>query len=119
MKKMCLFLLVMEINVKIRKIRTFKGYSQTHIANELGISQRAYSKIELNETRLTWRTITRISEILEVGIWELVNVEKDYNPDENKLTENIDLLERLIHQYEDRIKSLETEVTALRLINNN
>jgi transcriptional regulator with XRE-family HTH domain len=37
------------IGEKIRQIRDLKGLSQEYISGKLGISQRAYSKIERNE----------------------------------------------------------------------
>ena len=40
---------------KIKRIRKIRGFSQTYMAQNLGISQRAYSKIELNETQLNWK----------------------------------------------------------------
>lgn len=52
----------------VKKTRYEKNYSQDHIAKKLGITQKAYSKIENNETKLNVDTLTRIAEILEVDV---------------------------------------------------
>jgi len=41
---------IKSIHDNIRKIRELKGFTQEHLANELDISIRAYSKIETGET---------------------------------------------------------------------
>ena len=37
---------------KIRQIRELKGFTQDYLATQLGISQRAYSKLERDEIKL-------------------------------------------------------------------
>jgi transcriptional regulator with XRE-family HTH domain len=51
---------------KIRLCRTEKEYSQNYIAYCLNISQKAYSKIENNQTELTVRRLIEISKILDM-----------------------------------------------------
>jgi transcriptional regulator with XRE-family HTH domain len=53
---------------RLRKIRTEKNYSQDYLAKKIGITQKAYSKIENNETRLNVDVLQKISDILEVPI---------------------------------------------------
>jgi transcriptional regulator with XRE-family HTH domain len=53
---------------RIKEYRLQKNYSQDYIAKNLGISQKAYSKIENNETRLNVDALVSISEILEIPI---------------------------------------------------
>tara|TARA_B100000809_G_scaffold222378_1_gene231303 strand:- start:4048 stop:4371 length:324 start_codon:yes stop_codon:yes gene_type:complete len=104
----------MEVSTKIRDIRKIKGFSQSDLAIKLGISQRAYSKIELNETELNWKKLNQIASILNIGVWELVDTKRVYNPNENIAEDSVDLLQHLIDQYEDRIEALENEVAQLK-----
>ncbi len=65
--------LIMEKNFKsvadrVKEMRLKKNYSQDYIAKKLGISQKAYSKIENNETRLNVEALLSISEILEIPV---------------------------------------------------
>ena len=108
-----------DIGLKIRQIRELKGYSQEFMAHKLAISQRAYSKVERNETKIDWDKITQISKILEIEPIDLVSF--DDNLIFNNCTQsgkmntfNIHTNEKLIEQYEKRILQLEEEVQFLR-----
>ncbi len=57
---------------KIRIARFSNGYTQNYMAIQLGISQRAYSKIECGHTKLTVDRLKVIAEILEVEVYELI-----------------------------------------------
>lgn len=52
----------------IREIREFRKLTQTHLAEKLGISQNAYSKIELAYSKITIERLLDISEILNVEL---------------------------------------------------
>jgi len=56
----------------IRKIREFRNYTQDYLAAKLGISQNAYSKIELGYSKLTLERLFQISSILEVEVMQLI-----------------------------------------------
>ncbi len=56
----------MKIGEKLRKIRDFYGYTQQHIADEIGISPSQYSKYEKDETPLTLETLERICSIYKL-----------------------------------------------------
>lgn len=59
----------------IRKIREFRNYTQDYLAAKLGISQNAYSKIELGYSKLTLERLFQISIILEVEVLQLISFE--------------------------------------------
>lgn len=61
------------IKKTIKNIRKQKKYSQAHIASELGITTRAYSKIESGETNLTIERLYKITDILDVNLTYLFN----------------------------------------------
>ena len=46
------------------------------MAQQLGMSRTSYTNIENEHTKLAWKTIGDISEILEVNPWDLAS-EKD------------------------------------------
>jgi transcriptional regulator with XRE-family HTH domain len=107
------------IGNKIRQIRELKGYSQEYIAEKLGVSQRAYSKLETNETKLDWQKITKIAEILNVEPTDIVNFDDNliFNNcnQSGKFEQFINQLpERLIDRYEKHIQILEDELIFLR-----
>jgi transcriptional regulator with XRE-family HTH domain len=57
---------------KIRKARVNKNYKQEDVAGFLGISQRAYSKIETGETQIKLDRLEEISKILDVPLIDLL-----------------------------------------------
>lgn len=59
----------------IRKYREMKKFTQEYVAEKMGISQNAYSKIENNITQLTVNHLKKLSEILEISINELMRDE--------------------------------------------
>lgn len=63
------------IGEKIRKIRTFKGYSQEYVSDLLRISQAAYSDIENNKTKINLERIQELAAIFNVAVNDLLNFE--------------------------------------------
>lgn len=104
-------------HLKIKETRTLKGFSQQYMADQLNISQMAYSKIERNKTQLNWEKLNKLAEILSINIWDLVDDKKEIkesdlekkSPDETVL-----LLKRLFHQHEYEINTLKEEIKFLR-----
>jgi transcriptional regulator with XRE-family HTH domain len=105
--------------LKIRQLRELKGFSQEYMAQKMAMSQRAFSKLERQETRLDWNRITEIASIFEMNPIDLITFDDDLvftNGDQKNGTVSVysRLPERLIEQYEKRIKGLEDEVQFLR-----
>lgn len=61
---------------RIRAIRILQDISQDFVADKLDISQPAYSKIESNETKLTFDKVEQIASILGVEVDEILNFDK-------------------------------------------
>jgi transcriptional regulator with XRE-family HTH domain len=64
------------VAVNIRNKREKLNYTQEYLAAKLGISQNAYSKIELGYTKITLERLFQIAEILETELMELIDSEK-------------------------------------------
>lgn len=58
---------------KIRLIRMLKGLSQENISLELGVSQKAYSKIERGETKLSVNMIEKLGLIFQMSPQDILN----------------------------------------------
>jgi transcriptional regulator with XRE-family HTH domain len=58
------------IGERIRRIRAGKGYSQANVAEDLGITTGAYSKIERGDTDANVSRLLHIAQVLEVHICE-------------------------------------------------
>lgn len=64
---------IRSVALNIRKIREYRNYTQEYLAMKLGISQNAYSKIELGYTRITLERLIQISQILDVETVDLIS----------------------------------------------
>jgi transcriptional regulator with XRE-family HTH domain len=108
-----------QIGDNIRKIRELKGFSQEYMANHLGITQRAYSKVERQETKLCWDRITNISKILQIDTVDLVSFDdsllfKNCSQSGKIHNQNNNFPIELKKQYEIQITHLKEEITFLR-----
>ncbi len=57
---------------RIRKVREFKKISQQDLASKIGISQNAYSKIELGYSKISLDRLFLIAKLLDVDTLELL-----------------------------------------------
>ena len=64
---------IRSVALNIRKIREYRNYTQEYLAMKLGISQNAYSKIELGYTRITLERLIQVSQILDVETVDLIS----------------------------------------------
>ena len=107
------------VEKNIRNIRELKDITQEHIATQLGISTRAYSRIETGETQLTINRLNEISKILNVTPQEVIGFDEKQIFNNCKQSGNIGINhiaipERLIQQYEKRIQFLEEELIFIK-----
>ena len=98
-----------------------KNFTQDYVAQKLGLSTRAYSKIETGETQLTINRLNEISAILEVQPMEVLGFDdkKIFNISHstgNNGYNNILYPDRLIQQYEETIQSLKEQIQLLKLL---
>ena len=61
------------VTMKVKEYRVMKGYTQTEIANLLGIKQNTYSDKERGKTKFTIDEIKLIKELLEVTYDDLLS----------------------------------------------
>ena len=59
--------------LKVKEYRVMKGYTQTEIANLLGIKQNTYSDKERGKTKFTIDEIKLIKKLLEVTYDDLLS----------------------------------------------
>ena len=102
------------IGTRIRKIREERGIKQENIADEMGITQSSYGRLEKNDNRLTVTKLIKISEILNVSISMLfgekaTNVIHENNGDNAQAN-----IGTLVQQDKEHIESLKEEIIFLR-----
>lgn len=113
--------MIQQAETKIKQIRELKNFTQEYMAQKLGLSTRAYSKIETGETQLTINRLNEISAILEVQPMEVLGFDDKkifnfYNSSDINNVKNINMPEKLIQQYEETIQSLKEQIQLLKLL---
>jgi transcriptional regulator with XRE-family HTH domain len=115
----------MHIGQKIKKLRELKNLTQTHLAQELGITQSAYSKIELGESEVTYGRLEKISSVLGMKPEEVIafNDQMIFNISNNPYGGNVfsqidqtGITETERKLYQDQINLLKDEVAYLKLM---
>jgi transcriptional regulator with XRE-family HTH domain len=117
---------------KLRLLREYRNYSQEYIAEKLGITQNAYSRIENNQTRLTAERLEKLAMILNISLMELLSEKEpiiqfaDTSPagtstppvrDEHwkeMMESTRQLYGQVIVSKDEKIAHLETEISFLR-----
>ena len=109
------------IHSKLRNARTQKGYTQEYMADSLGISQKQYSRLENGESGITLDYLEKICSKLEINPQDLFAGEvKQENQNQSGGFANSAYLivnefsEKLIEQYEKRLKDKDDEICFLR-----
>lgn len=108
----------MSIGSKVRKYREIKGLSQEDLAFRMDVAQTTISSIESDKSvpnsillnKIAQELDVNINDILDEGNTQINNIEKNEGVisfDTN--TVNM-LSEKLIEQYEERIKELKEQI---------
>lgn len=108
----------------IRKLREWNSLTQQNIADELNISQKHYSRIELGQVDISVSMLKKIAEILNIKIQNLFGIEdvnffKSINNNHQKggqlqayLQTNVEqikgLYERLLKEKDEKIDILQS-----------
>lgn len=113
--------MIQQPQIKIKQIRELKNFTQDYMAQQLGLSTRAYSKIETGETQLTINRLNEISHILGITPIEVLGFDdklifNNCKQDGYIGINNINLPEKLIEQYETTIQSLKEQIEIMKLL---
>lgn len=108
----------MEIGKKLRSLRTEKGFTQEKIADLLQMPQASYSNLENNKGKIDLKTIQKIAEIYEMDVLDILKedgltINQNNNKGNNGIIFN-QLSEKLIEQYEIRLKEKDELIAELR-----
>ncbi len=119
------------VSDRLKKIRLIKNITQDFLAKKLGFTQKAYSKIENNETKLNVDVLQRVAQILEVPIETFFNNSQQHILNDfsnrsggdnviykNNSTEKIEeLYSHLLKSKDDIINSKINEIESMKKIN--
>ena len=113
----------MHIGQKIKKLRELKNLTQTHMAEELGLTQSAYSKLEMGETEVPFSRLEKIAGVFGMKPEDVIafNESMVFNVMHNQtgqgfVVNNNNITESERKLYEDQITLLKDEISHLKAI---
>ncbi|MCP1300076.1 helix-turn-helix domain-containing protein [Chryseobacterium sp. S0630] len=114
----------MSLGTKLRELRTNRNLSQMQVVVEFDVSQTAYGKWESDQTEPGIDNLLKISEFYETDIYNLMKEETGDSISNNTLgdasaiskvtTINNYISDKLVEQYEARIKDLQDRNQELK-----
>ena len=122
---------LLNLGLKIKKLREFRNLSQEYMAQQLGISQSQYSRLENGNCKVEPSQLQRIAELLETTIKDIktfdveskipiVNVGKDnkglaYFADSHcNVNHNYQIDPNLEKYYQDYVGALKENINLLK-----
>lgn len=116
----------LNIGTKIKKLRELKNLTQEHMASVIGVTQSAYSRLELGETEITYSKLERIAGELGMKPEEVIafNESMVFNVMHNQtgnglIIQNNSLNNEERELYKLQIETLKEEVAYLKKIIDN
>ena len=113
----------LKIGHKIKKLRELRNLTQEHMAKSIGLSQGAYSRMELGETEITYSKLEKISEQLGMKPEEVIafNESMVFNVMNNQTGNGLVINNNQISEadkslYEQLILQLKEENTHLKKV---
>lgn len=98
------------VGKNIRAMRHQRGWSQEDVANRLGISIPAFSKIETGVTDINLSRLEQIANIYEVNVVNLLSAEIEEGEPQ---VSNLSIAQRKIIDREAEIANLQRKVIVL------
>ncbi len=113
----------LKIGHKIKKLRELRNLTQEHMAKSIGLTQGAYSRMELGETEITYSKLEKISEQLGMKPEEVIafNESMVFNVMNNQTGNGLVINNNQISEadkslYEQLILQLKEENTHLKKV---
>lgn len=110
----------MTLGEKLKKARISKNFTQEYLAEVLNVSQKTYSNFENDKTKPSFSHVEDIAKVLDVSVLDFLtgdSITVNQNNNEVAIAQNyaeINTSEKLIEQYEQRLKDKDTEIAYLR-----
>ena len=98
------------VGANIRTFRHQRGWSQEDVANRLGISIPAFSKIETGVTDINLSRLEQIANIYEVNVVNLLSLDVE---DREPQVSSLNIAQKKIQDRESEIANLQRKVILL------
>lgn len=103
-----------KLHLNIRRFREQNGFSQSSMADELGIGRTTYVNFETGKTRLFCKTLEKLARYFGVSEEEILNGEDETLRDGALALE--EEKRSIIKEYEDRLAAMSEKLEAANRI---
>lgn len=108
-----------KLGLKIKMLRELKNLTQEHVAQELGLNQSAYSRLETGDIEISFSKLEKIAAIFGMKPEEVITFNEQFVFNMQNSHGNNGYIINMISEnerklYEDQIKTLKSEVEYLR-----
>lgn len=107
----------MTLGEKLKKARINKNFTQEYLAEVLNVSQKTYSN-ENDKSKPDFHQVEDIAKALEVSVLDFLSGDNitinSTNGDHSGFIYQNQLPEKLIEQYEQRLKDKDAEIAFLK-----
>ncbi len=104
----------MTLGEKLKKARMHKNFTQEYLAEMLNVSQKTYSNFENDRSKPAFAQVEDIAKVLDMSVLDFLSGDNvtinSTNGDHSGFIYQNQLPEKLIEQYEERIKELKEQV---------
>jgi len=108
----------MTLGEKLKKARINKNFTQEYLAEVLNVSQKTYSNFENDKSKPDFNQVEDIAKVLEVSVLDFLSGDNitinSTNGDHSGFIYQNQLPEKLIEQYEQRLKDKDEEIAYLK-----
>ncbi|MCY0969537.1 helix-turn-helix domain-containing protein [Chryseobacterium wangxinyae] len=104
----------MTLGEKLKKARINKNFTQEYLADVLNVSQKTYSNFENDKSKPAFAQVEDIARHLDVSVLDFLTGDSvtinSTNGDHSGFIYQNQLPDKLVEQYEERIKELKEQV---------
>lgn len=104
----------MTLGEKLKKARISKNFTQEYLAEMLNVSQKTYSNFENDKSKPGFSQVEEMAKVLDVSVLDFLSGDSitinSTNGDHSGFIYQNQFPEKLIEQYEERIKDLKEQV---------
>ena len=104
----------MTLGEKLKKARISKNFTQEYLADLLQVSQKTYSNFENDKSKPDFQQVESIAQALQTSVLDFlcgdnITINNTHGDNSGFIYQN-QLPEKLVEQYEERIKELKEQV---------
>lgn len=104
----------MTLGEKLKKARINKNFTQEYLAEMLNVSQKTYSNFENDKSKPGFSQVEEMAKVLDMSVLDFLSGDNvtinSTNGDHSGFIYQNQFPEKLVEQYEERIKELKEQI---------